>query len=214
MQVLSRLMSYAVDPLGRITSNPCEGVKHLYSADRSEVIWTPDDIAQLRTVCSPELTHAVDLASHTGLRMGDLVRLSWSHVIDDALTIPTSKSRERREAFIPLYDELRALLERIPKNSTTVLASSRLRPWTGNGLRSSFYDAKVKAGMKERDLHFHDLRGTAVTKFYLAGLPTRVIAEMMAWEEETVERIIRRYVGRQAATLDVIRQLNEARTGT
>jgi integrase len=60
--------------------------------------------------------------------------------------------------------------------------------------------AKISAGMSERDLHFHDLRGTAATKFYVAGLSIRVIAEILAWCEDQVERIIRRYVARGAAT--------------
>ena len=64
--------------------------------------------------------------------------------------------------------------------------------------------------MKDRNLHFHDLRGTAATKFYIAGLPTRVIAEMLAWSEDRVERIIRRYVGRAAATKEAIRLLNQS----
>jgi hypothetical protein len=66
--------------------------------------------------------------------------------------------------------------------------------------------------MNDRDLHFRDLRGTAVTKFYTAGVPERVIAEIMAWEEEHVAMIIRRYVDRAAATKALIRQLNERRT--
>jgi len=37
-------------------------------------------------------------------------------------------------------------------------------------------------------------------RFYVAGVPERVIAEIMAWEEEHVARIIRRYVDRTAAT--------------
>jgi hypothetical protein len=37
---------------------------------------------------------------------------------------------------------------------------------------------------------------------------------VMAWEEDTVERIIRRYVGRGAAIKERIRQLNEARQKT
>jgi integrase len=65
--------------------------------------------------------------------------------------------------------------------------------------------------MDERDLHFHDLRGTAATRFYVAGLPIRVIAEILAWSEGQVEKIIRRYVDRAAATKAAIRQLNEAR---
>ena len=31
-------------------------------------------------------------------------------------------------------------------------------------------------------------------KFYIAGLPIRIIAEFSAWSEEQVDRIIRRYV--------------------
>lgn len=68
--------------------------------------------------------------------------------------------------------------------------------------------------MQNRDLHFHDLRGTAATNFYLAGLSERVIAEILAWKESEVAKIIRRYVGRQAATESAIRDLNEARSRT
>lgn len=51
-----------------------------------------------------------------------------------------------------------------------------------------------------------------MTKFYTAGVPERVIAEVMAWEEDHVAKIIRRYVDRAAATKALIRQLNERRT--
>jgi len=85
MQVLSRVLAYAVDPLGKIGGNPCEGIKQLYSGNRSEIIWTDSDIAQLKKTCAADIAHAVDLAAHTGLRLGDLLRLSWSHVGDDAI---------------------------------------------------------------------------------------------------------------------------------
>ena len=48
MQVLSRVLSYAVDPLGKIAGNPCEGIKQIYSGNRSEVIWTDADIRTSR----------------------------------------------------------------------------------------------------------------------------------------------------------------------
>jgi integrase len=208
MQVLSRVLSYAVDPLGKIAGNPCEGIKQLYSADRSEIIWLESDIKQLKKTCSADIGHAVDLAAHTGLRLGDLLRLSWSHIGDDAITITTGKSKYRRTAIIPLYDDLRQVLASIPKRSTTILTNVRRRPWTANGFGTAFNRAKIAAGMNDRDLHFHDIRGTAVTKFYIAGIPERVIAEVMAWEENHVAKIIRRYVDRSAATKALIRQLN------
>jgi integrase len=209
MQVLSRVLAHAVE-LGSIAGNPCEGVKRLYTADRSEIIWTDSDIAHIKQTCSAEIGHAVDLAGHTGLRLSDLLRLSWSHVGDDAIVLTTGKSRHRREAVIPLYGALRDVLARIPKRSTTILTSSKRRPWTADGFGSSFNTAKLGAGLADRDLHFNDLRGTAATKFYIAGFSMREIAETMAWEEESVEKIIRRYVGRSAAIKARIRKL-EAR---
>jgi integrase len=211
MQVLSAVLSYAVDPLGKIAGNPCEGIKQLYSSDRSEIIWTDADIAQLKKTCPAVVADAIDLAAHTGLRLSDLIRLSWSHVGEDAIEFGTGKSRGRREAVVPLFDDLRAVLARIPKRSTTILTNRRKRPWTKDGLGTAINRAKIGALLDDRDLHFHDLRGTAATKFYIAGLPIRVIAEILAWSEEQVDRIIRRYVGRAAATKAAIRQLNEAR---
>ena len=224
MQVLSRVCSFAVEE-GDLASNPCEGIAQLYSNDRSEIIWTDADIAKLKNAggskkvkgntvelpCSAEISDAVDLAAHTGLRLGDLLRVSWSHVGEDAITVPTGKSRGRREAIIPLYDALREALNRIPKRATTILVSSKNRPWTASGFESSFLRAKINSGLHSADLHFHDLRGTAATRFYIAGLSIRVIAEILAWDEDQVEKIIRRYVGRQAATKAAIAQLNAAR---
>lgn len=212
LQVLSRVLSYAVDPLGKIAGNPCEGIKQLYSSNRSQMIWTDSDIARIKQVCTAEIAQAIDLASHTGLRLGDLLRLSWSHVGEGAIMIMTGKSKHRREAIVPLYDDLKAVLASIPKRSTTILTNSRQRPWTSGGFGSSFNKAKIAAGMSNGDLYFHDLRGTAATKFYVAGLSERVIAEIMGWEEEHVARIIRRYVDRTAATKAMIRLLNEKRT--
>jgi integrase len=212
MQVLSRVLSYAVDPLAKLASNPCEGIKRLYTVDRAEIIWTDADIARLKAVCSPEIGHAVDLAAHTGLRLGDLLRLSWSHVGEHEIIVRTGKSKHRREAIIPLYDTLRSVLAGIPKRATTILTNTRGRPWQPDGFGSSFNKAKIAAGMQDGELHFHDLRGTAATRFYLADLNPRAIAEIMGWEEDHVDRIIKRYVGRTAATQALIRQLNERRT--
>src|SRR5690349_21549178 len=142
MQVLSRVLAYAVDPLGELDSNPCEGIKQLYSGSRAGIIWTDEDIAQLKQTCSEEVALAVDLAAYTGLRVGDLVKLSWSHVGKDAIVMNTGKSGGKRQAIVPLYEELREVLARIPKRSTTVLTSSKNRPWTTNGLASSFHTAK------------------------------------------------------------------------
>lgn len=208
IQVLSRVLSHAVD-LDKISANPCEGIKSLYSNDRAAIIWTDEDLEALKAVASPEVWHAVNLAAHTGLRAGDLKRLAWSHIGPDAIAIPTSKSRGGITAFVPLYDGLRSALAAIPKRSTVVLTNEKGHPWSDGVNGTSFRNAREKA-LPGRDLHFHDLRGTAATRFHQAGLTSREIAEVMGWEEAQVEKIIRRYVSRAAVTQSMIRRLNQA----
>jgi integrase len=206
MQALSRVCSYAVEQ-GKLTTNPTEGIKALYSNDRAEIIWTPDDIARIKAAGSPELGHAMDVGALSGLRRGDLLRLSWSHVHANEICIPTNKSGRRVDARIPLYADLRATLARIPRRATTVLTNSKGQPWTNTGFGQMITKAKAKAGIGDA-LHFHDLRGTAATKFYAAELPLRVIAEILGWTESSVDNIIRKYVDRSAATKAVIRLLD------
>ena len=67
MQVLSRVLSYAVDPLGKIASNPCEGIKQLYSGNRSEIIWTDADIAELRATDQVKMSSCARQRSPTPL---------------------------------------------------------------------------------------------------------------------------------------------------
>jgi integrase len=207
MQVLSAVLSHAVDPLGKLASNPCIGIKQLYASNRSDIIWTEAEMARVKQACTAEMAHAIDLAAASGLRLGDLLRLSWSHIGNDAIVIMTSKGK--REAVIPLYDDLRAVLARIPKRSTRVLTNSRGRPWLSGSFSTLFIRAKQAADMADTDLHFHDLRGTAATRFYLARLDERTIAEIMGWTEASVSNIIRKYVDRSAATKAVILQLNK-----
>ena len=149
-----------------------------------------------------------------GFRLGDLLRLCWSHVGDDAIRIANGKSGGERYASCRCTQRSEGCWRGIPKRSTTVLTNGKGAPWTVDGFGSSFNKAKLRAGLADRDLHFHDLRGTAATRFYVAGINERAIAEMMGWEEEHVGRIIRRYVSRSAATEEIIRQLNRTERRT
>lgn len=124
-QVMSALLSYAVEE-GKLSANHCIGISNLYANDRSELVWTPDDIMQLAggEKTRPEVMYALGLACLTGLRQTDLLKLSWSHVGELAIEMPTGKSGEQRTAVVPMYAELKAFLAIIPKRSTRVREDS------------------------------------------------------------------------------------------
>lgn len=205
-QVLSRLCSFMVEE-GLLATNPCEGISNLYSNNRSDIIWTDEDLTALKAVASPEIYSAAILAAYTGLRQGDLLRLTWGRVGDLCIDLKTSKSRGRRSALIPLYKDLRDVLGTIPKRATTVLTNTHGRPWRG-GFGSSWAEACDRAGLGERDLHFHDLRGTAATKFYSAEFSSREIADILGWSPERVEQLLDRYVRRSELLLARIHRLD------
>jgi integrase len=207
LQVLSRLLSFAAEE-GLLATNATTDVPRLYRNDRSSVIWTDADLKELAKHASPEIMWAARLAAMTGLRQGDLLRLSWSHIRENAIEIRTRKTGSTAE--VPLYDDLRALLAEIPKRATTVLTSTKKRPW-GSGFGASWQDAIKAAGI---DKHFHDLRGTAATRLYLADFTLREIAQVLGWSEDRVEALLDRYVKKDELLKDRIRRLSRNEDGT
>jgi integrase len=161
---------------------------------------------------SPEVAQAARLAALSGLRKGDLLKLAWNHVHLEKsyIELKTGKSRGRRTVLIPITGELGTLLQAIPKRATTVLTSSKRRPWSENGFGSSWWKTLQDAGLGNSDLRFHDFRGTAATNFFRAGFTNREIAETLGWSEERVERLIERYVKRDEIIKDRIRRMKGA----
>src|ERR1019366_5633792 len=87
---------------------------------------------------------------------------------------------------------LKAALD-VAKNAgratTTILANTREKPWTEDGFRTSWGKAFRKAGLVD-DLHFHDLRGTAVTRLALAGCTVPQIAAITGHSLKDVANIL------------------------
>jgi integrase len=185
---LARVLSVAKDR-GRIAVNPCERGGRLYDSDRADIIWKADDIRAFCAVASPELQLALTLALWTGQRQGDLLRLTWAAY--DGTHIRLRQSKGRKRVAIPVGAPLKTALDGAKKTrpaATTILTNTRGRPWTGDGFRSSWDAAFAKANLG--DLHFHDLRGTAVTRLALAGCTVPEIASFTGHSLKDVEAIL------------------------
>ncbi len=192
MQVLSRVCSWGIEN-GRLATNPCSDIPRLYSNDRSDVIWTRDDLALLAEHAPPEIMWAARLGALTGMRQAMLLKLTWEEVHDLSIETEANKRRRGKKAktvVVPIYGELRTLLKEIPRRAKTVLTTTRGNAW-GTGFGASWQAAISRAKIAK---HFHDLRGTAATRFYIAGLTTREIAVILGWSDKRVEELIDRYV--------------------
>lgn len=211
MGALGRVLSWA-KKRGDIPLNPIERAPRIYSANRADRIWTRADLAKLLRRQPRPFQRAILLAAYTGLRLGDLVDLTWAEVGEDAITVATNKSGERTIAVVPIIPKAAAILKHIGRKDVgCVLTHSRGKPWTEWGLQTAMQRAKVKAGVT--GLRFHDLRGTAATNFIRGGLPLADVAGIIGWETKQVERIARRYVTSEAVAAGMLERLRQNKSG-
>jgi integrase len=167
------IMAWANDR-GLILSNPCERPGKLYRSQRAESIWLTEDEAALKAVAPPHLWLAFLLAVWTGQRQGDLLRLTWTAY--DGQNIRLKQSKGGRRVNIPVGGDLKTALDNAAKAKTavTILTTTNGTPWTSDGFRTSW--GKIVAKAKVTGLTFHDLRGTAVTRFALGACTEAEIA--------------------------------------
>jgi integrase len=88
--------------------------------------------------------------------------------------------------------------------------TTRGKPWTEDGFRSSWGKAFEKSGIEE-DLTFHDLRGSAVVRLALAGATVPEIATFTGHSLKDVEAILdKHYLGRDVRLAEnAMRKLEE-----
>jgi integrase len=205
---LSRILAFSKDR-GLIASNPCEGGGRLYSVDRTDKVWRDEDVAAFLAIAAPELALAMMLALWTGQRQGDLLRLPWSAY--DGNHIRLRQSKTGRRITVPVGEPLRLLLDRTVRRSPLVLATTRGKPWTSDGFRTSWAKACAKAGIT--GLTFHDLRGSAVVRLALADATVPQIATFTGHSLRDVEAILdAHYLGRDVKLAEIAVMKLETRT--
>lgn len=191
LSVISAMLSWARDN-GRVTANHIAGFRRLHKSDRSEKIWLPEHIKAFMNVAPVELQRALILALHTGQRQGDLLRLTWTNYDGHLITLRQGKTNRRVD--IPCTAALRRMLDPLEKASAVILVTKSGLPWKARYFKAQWEAATNKAAIE--DLHFHDLRGTAVTMLAEAGCTTPQIAAITGHSLKTVSSILDRYLAR------------------
>lgn len=160
---------------GMLEVNRAAGIEKLYKNDRREKSWSDEQVQAFLDVAPEPMRRAMILALETGQREGDLLRLSRSAVEGNMIRLRQSKGG--MPIVIHVSRALRECLDAAPQsNATTVLTTSKGRPWaaSGNGFRSAWRKVSAAAGIEDRT--FHDLRGTFVTRRFSEGWTREEVA--------------------------------------
>lgn len=124
----------------------------------------------LRSTRNRWIEQALRFAVATGLRHGELPAMKWGDVVLDQrlLVIPQTKTGEPR--VIPLTAAAMTVLNTLPKRDH----GDRVFGLSANALRIAW--KRVARRAKIEDLHFHDLRHEAISRFFELGLTVPEVA--------------------------------------
>lgn len=185
---------------GLVADNPLTGIKRVYRSDRANMIWLPEHVAAFLEVARPEIRLAMMLALHTGQRQGDIRALTWACYDGHAISLRQGKTRRR--VWVPCTAALKAMLDALPRPSNPaapILANTRGGSWEKRAFARAWgtaYRAAKGLPTGEGAVHFHDLRGTAVTMLSEAGATPQEIAAITGHTLVSVHRILEVYLSR------------------
>jgi integrase len=146
----------------------------------------PGEDQRLFAACAPHVRAIVEAAIETGCRVGELLSLQWAEVRFDPradIFLPALKTKTKSDRRIPMSMRLRAILEmrRTDPIGHAMLPSAYV---FGNAvgqrigsIDKAFAAACLRAGSS--DLHFHDLRREAGSRWLEGGVPLQVVRDWL-----------------------------------
>ena len=102
------------------------------------------------------------IALETGLRQGELIKLLWKDVDLDSRLLKVRDTKNGEDRVIPLSNKSLSILESLPRPGKTVFNASH------SSLQNAWKRLIKRSGLI--DLHFHDLRHEAISRFIERGL--------------------------------------------
>ncbi len=115
------------------------------------------------SVDNPHLKGMIILALDSAMRLGEILKLQWQDIDfeNNLIRVLGTNTKTERERLVPLSDRAKTEFEKLRK------LSSGEKPFPFTDIKRSFATAKRIAGIE--DLHFHDLRRTAITRWMQQG---------------------------------------------
>ena len=207
---IQNLFAIAKDEWGiPILENPVSTLKFSYVSNRRERRLRAGELDQIIQAANktrnPIILPVILFALQTGLRRSEILAATWNDldIENRALSIPKTKNGHSR--VVPLTRAALALLQGLKGDGQTNKdRDERIFPTTANALRLAWDRLMKRAGLK--DLHFHDLRHEAISRFFEIGLTAPEVALLSGHRDM---RMLFRYSHPQRQR--VLQQLDRAR---
>jgi integrase len=176
LALLKHMFTKAIE-WGYVKENPAKAVKLLKEPPGRVRYLTPDELARLLDACAPHLKPIVLMAAHTGMRVREILTLTWPQVDVRRRILMLAKTKNQERRLIPLNDQAIEVLRALPRHveSLSVFCDQDGRPY--QRIVKGFRQACKRAGIS--DFRFHDLRHTFASHLVMRGVPLRTVQELL-----------------------------------
>lgn len=157
-----------------------------------------EEITAIHNVDNPHLKAIIILALDSEMRRGEIFKMRWQDIDFDnnLIRIVGTHTKTERERIAPLSERAKKELEKL----RTITKGENPFPFTD--IKRSFATAKRLA--KIDDLHFHDLRRTAITR-WIQQRTSLAFAGKFAGHSQ-LQTTMKHYTATDA---DMIKEINE-----
>lgn len=206
ISLYSAVFSYAQKELFMLDANPFFGVKKPKKPKSRNRRITDEEInliiealdyerGQRPTKSSHYVAWGFLFALETAMRRGEILGIQKTDIFIDHIHLPETKNGDARD--VPLTKQAKELLSLVMHNE------NKLIPMTENAFRLQFERTKAKLGLE--DLHFHDTRHEAITRFVnLRRIPVEVLAKITG--HKTIKVLVNTYYNPNVS--DIARMLD------
>lgn len=166
---------------GIVNKNPLKKVKLLKENNKRVRFLEPWEIEPLFLNCEKVIRPVVAIAMNTGMRLSELLNLTWADLdfIRNLIRVKDSKNNQQR--FIPMNAFVFTLLSSLSNGRTScdqrVFLNTTGGHWHPNTISHKFAKA-VKMG-NLYNLHFHDLRHHFASSLRMKGVDILIIKELL-----------------------------------
>ncbi len=176
---LKRMFSLCVT-WGLCEKNPVKPVKFFKPESRRDRFLSPDEEQALLDKASPALKTAIIFSIDIGMRLGEMLSLSWAQVDlrRGEVTVTAEKAKGKRSRRIPLNAKARAALETLPRS----LDPNALVFRHFDGRYSSPLHDPWERALKESGLSgvcWHTLRHTFASRLVMAGADLVTVQKLL-----------------------------------
>ncbi len=130
---------------------------------------TAEELRRLRNALAKSrnqlLTNIVHFAIHTGMRRSEVLSFRWCDINFTESTVYLTDTKNGHPRTVPLS---RLALDALPAKPSGAKTDDIVFPLSPNAIRLAWERLKRRAKIK--DLHFHDLRHEAISRFIEMGL--------------------------------------------